>query len=562
MKRLATVFVLGAAVLGFATPDLNPFLELDVAEGPPGTAVQLTLRRAEAGCADPGPALFDGKPLAGKVEREKEAGDNSWWKFVYSLTVPEIAAGKYSVAVQSDLTNEFCPVDVPGTVFTVTQPMPLGPTITRTGSPSPSRTTKTPAPTHSPTSTRAPSLSPFPSVSPESPPSTPPVTSRPPATRSATVATTATTSSPTSSPTGSSQAAQSLPPPTTSQPPQAAPAVVVARSTTEATSVPRAPLPAGLRPASSYTIEALAQAVVIAVALVLGMVLIGFPAEYFNKLFEEHRHRLRPRWWPRPPVRVAPRLLVVLAVASAGLLFTLASGPAPSLALTLGSVAGFGAAFLVTTVAYELPVEIWRRRHAQPTGTLKAVPAAIVVALVCAALSRWQSFQPAYVYGVFAVFLATGRKDLDTRPAGRAVFSGCLTLLGVSLAALLMWLSLSGLTVATHSFGLYVVDLTLATIWAAGIQSVLFALTPFAFMDGPKLLRWRKLVYVAVAIVAATGFCYTVLTKDPQPFDAGELAAAGWLFAGFLLVTALFWLLCHLLGRRDSRLRPAVGETS
>ncbi|WP_157520719.1 FGLLP motif-containing membrane protein [Herbidospora daliensis] len=311
--------------------------------------------------------------------------------------------------------------------------------------------------------------------------------------------------------------------------------------------LPRAPLPAGLRPVADYTWAALAQAVVLAVLLALGMVLIGFPAEYFNKLYETHRDRLRSKRWSLPPLRLPRPLLLLGSVTAAGVLFTLA-GDVRQPDQLFGSVAAYAVAFLVTTLAYEVPIELRHREKGNGAGVLKAVPGALFVALVCAGLSWWLAFSPAYLYGVFAVFLASGRTELDRDDAGRAVLTGCVSLLVVSGGAFVIWSSIDVGTPAT--IGLYVTDLVVATVWTAGVQAVLFLMTPLAFMDGPKLLRWRKAAYAGVVVVAGCGFAFSALTRDPQPFNGAELARACWLFGAFLLFTGLFWAVCAVLARR------------
>jgi len=86
-------------------------------------------------------------------------------------------------------------------------------------------------------------------------------------------------------------------------------------------------------------------------------------------------------------------------------------------------------------LVYALPGEALARLLTSVRARLVAIPAALVLAILCAGLSRTAALEPPYVYGVFAAYLTRWDRGLDRRAKGGVVLVGALATLAVSLLA-------------------------------------------------------------------------------------------------------------------------------
>jgi hypothetical protein len=152
---------------------------------------------------------------------------------------------------------------------------------------------------------------------------------------------------------------------------------------------------------------------VAAVATLVGLLFVGFPAELVNKTIEENRERLRIRV-PRV-LRKVP-LPTWLTPVSAVLLFAVVSLVAalasPGSSASQGAAVTAGVLFValcLTTAAYLGPTEAFARllaKRAAREAHLIVVPAGLGLAAVCLAVSLFLRWNPTYVYGLVLTFAA------------------------------------------------------------------------------------------------------------------------------------------------------------
>ena len=143
------------------------------------------------------------------------------------------------------------------------------------------------------------------------------------------------------------------------------------------------------------------------------VVLVGFPAELFNRTYEENEARIR-RGLSRMTHRKAREsgsidqpwaVFVFFAVAA---VFTALVEPTFDFGWTGAIVlVGFVVAIPLTMAAYAYPAEWYQRRASKVTGRFRVITLALLVALVLTVMSRLVHFVPGYVYGLIAGFAAT-----------------------------------------------------------------------------------------------------------------------------------------------------------
>jgi hypothetical protein len=312
------------------------------------------------------------------------------------------------------------------------------------------------------------------------------------------------------------------------------------RSSKDTTSVP-ASLPTPHQIASNHLGRTLIEGLLLAI---LATLLVGFPADLFNKTVEENRAEIRawfPSWLSRRP-RLPGRLDLVLFLIIGGILLTSVdrsvqaggTGFARNAAYTFVAAV---VAILFTTLLYEAPAEGILRRASRIPARLGTVPFAGVVAILLGLLSYAGHFVPGYIYGLFIVYLADTDRRTDSQSAGAAVLSGAACMLGVSVV---LWP-----VEALHAGSGSLVQTVLSWIVVVGIQSSLFLLFPLRFMDGYQLFRWRRLVWAILFLIASFFFfvLMVIQTNDPylEAHGRDAVVTSLTLFVAFGLGSFAFW---------------------
>ncbi|WP_436777805.1 FGLLP motif-containing membrane protein [Yinghuangia sp. YIM S09857] len=205
---------------------------------------------------------------------------------------------------------------------------------------------------------------------------------------------------------------------------------------------------------------------------------------------------------------------------------------------------GFLVAAPLVIFAYSWPNEQNAKRASGVPGALKTVPAALGLAVFCTVLSRLSDFVPGYVFGLVLGYVALRERRLSRAQEGKGVLFGAICALLLSVGA---WVGLEfvhekAIAVDANA-GLVIADTILGTTFILGVETVLFGLIPLRVLDGNKLRKWNTWIWAATYTVAILLFVHVLVLNSGRGGSDNEtsLTAALVLFAGFALVSGLFW---------------------
>jgi hypothetical protein len=198
---------------------------------------------------------------------------------------------------------------------------------------------------------------------------------------------------------------------------------------------------------------------------------------------------------------------------------------------------GLVVALLVVTFADGLSSLIFgRRRHLEVP--FRALPGVLVVAAAAVLLSRVFNLQPRFAFGVVASFYVA---EIDDDDQGKVSMGGVIV---VSLVAWFVWVPARDLASGAHpSFGVLVLEASLASIFIVGIESSLIEALPLRSLHGGCIYGWNRLAWVVTFVVSAAVFIEVLL--QPASGFVGRGSHPGLLLilvvGGFALFTAAFW---------------------
>lgn len=312
-------------------------------------------------------------------------------------------------------------------------------------------------------------------------------------------------------------------------------------------------------------VTAVLESLALAVFLVM---LVGFPADIFNRTLEENYAEVRSWFrWLRPRQRTArpgsqsdgnagrrplpswaqlTAFTVVAAVLSTlvdpEIIHREAGWPGKGLMLLVG----FAVAIPLTTLAYAVPAERYERKISTEKAPFRTLPLALVIAAMFVVVSQLGHLLPGYVYGLIAGYAAVEGRKLSAANEGRAVLTGAAVVLGLSTAAWFCWEPIR--LAADHpdaSWPVLAVDSTLSTIVILGIEAIVFGLLPLKFLDGQRLAGWHRWIWALVYGLGMFLFVFLlVLDTRPLAVKAGQLHAVVTviaLFGGFAVFSIAFW---------------------
>jgi len=302
------------------------------------------------------------------------------------------------------------------------------------------------------------------------------------------------------------------------------------------------------------TIRAILKSLGVAVLLVM---LVGFPAEIFNRALEENYAEVRG-WFRRlrPPARLKDRLAVppliqfaVFCVVAALLsmlvdpeiIFREPGWPGKGILLFVG----FFVAIPVTTLIYAVPGERYARQVSGGAARLRALPFALLIAAAFVAISLAGRLMPGYVYGLVAGYGVVHGRKLTRQYEGFAVLLGALFVLAASLLIWVLWEPVRVAAAGLHpSWPVLALDAVMSQTVILGLEAIVFALLPMQFLDGGKLRRWSLRAWAPVYLVAAFFFVHLlVLNARPvaQAQHQHDVSTVFALFIGFALFSCAFW---------------------
>lgn len=195
------------------------------------------------------------------------------------------------------------------------------------------------------------------------------------------------------------------------------------------------------------------------------------------------------------------------------------------------------------------------RRYKVPAG-LAFYPAAMGIAVGCVIFSRLVGFQPGYLYGFVGGMAFLSGAEPDDDKMGRLMLLSGLALLGVSLVA---WFLAVPLTAAAGGGGAFMLEIARGAcvgIFVAGLEGLLFGLIPLSFMDGEKIFRWNKWIWLASFGTVAFLFWHVLLNKNSK-YLAAFADKNVKIMAGLVVLYCLATLGTYVYFRKKSRAKAS-----
>ena len=310
---------------------------------------------------------------------------------------------------------------------------------------------------------------------------------------------------------------------------------------------------------------------VVATNLVLAGVTIWvfFSSVLFNQTMQENRSEMSG-WFKRVRVPVArPKLPGIGGRAEAALTW---AGVLVGMGLIYGFLEpdfGFNGHSLVLFLSVVIGVgvvgffysglEAWaRRRTLASVVQVKAFPLALAVAAVSVVLSRVLGLQPGVVYG-FAASCVVLSGNAESRLEGKALAVPITACLCLSVAC---WLFVGPVREVPVGWLSHLLEGVAVIVFIGGLEGLLINLIPLDVMDGSKIYRWNRRIWVALLLVSAFLFWHVLLNTQRSYFDSLRTASSATVLAGFLLYAAAGIGLWAYFRLRKSRLEREAGAAS
>jgi|GEM_PF-2827174 len=351
-------------------------------------------------------------------------------------------------------------------------------------------------------------------------------------------------------------------------------AVGATSALTSGAGVTSGPAPINALPTPSEAFSSPARIAVSAAISIAALLFITFPANLFNKTFEENYDVIVAWWEPRlrrfrrKPSSSADaeavavdraaendRLkfwLVVIAGAVFGGLLN------PKFGANSASVNSFVATLLSVIVGTAVGTAVGflyrRRKKYDVTRHFEALPAGLAIGALCVVLSRMSDFQPGYLYGVVCGVAFAG--TLAKNENGHLVALGHLATIVVAVMAWFVWVPVNH--AALHHpgvFPLVILDDLLAALFVGGLVGSVINLIPVRFMPGHTLASWHRGAWMAVFGVAAFGLTEIVLF--PSRHNHAGHAPIVTIIVLFVVFGGGSLLFRDYFARRDKRLELA-----
>jgi hypothetical protein len=184
-------------------------------------------------------------------------------------------------------------------------------------------------------------------------------------------------------------------------------------------------------------------------------------------------------------------------------------------------------------------------RRMRAPASVRLYLAAVLIAIMCVALTRLMDFQPGILYGFVASSVLLGSVVLDRRQSAVLVIVPSFALLAASLLAWAIIPSVRPLAESGGSWWLVLLQAALVTIFVAGIEGLFYAMIPITFMDGATVFEWNKLVWAGSFGLATFLFWHLLLNQNDAYLDAlrqTRVAVALGLVLAYGAVTVGTWL--------------------
>jgi hypothetical protein len=181
------------------------------------------------------------------------------------------------------------------------------------------------------------------------------------------------------------------------------------------------------------------------------------------------------------------------------------------------------------------------RRRGEQAG-VRVFPIAILIAALCVGLSRLGSFQPGLIYGFVGTAVFLRPPNMSAADTGKMVYYPMLGLLALSIGC---WLAVGPLRDAAETDLTVFLEGVAIGVFVGGIEGIFLNMVPIKYMDGDKIIRWNKLVWLGTTLVVTFIFWHVLINDQREYFDALQTttpALALALAASCLAVSVATWL--------------------
>ncbi|HEY5488621.1 MAG TPA: FGLLP motif-containing membrane protein, partial [Candidatus Limnocylindrales bacterium] len=175
---------------------------------------------------------------------------------------------------------------------------------------------------------------------------------------------------------------------------------------------------------------------------------------------------------------------------------------------SLASLAGLAVGLLIILVAYGLPLVYFSRNQRIPL-TVRALPASLIIALLCVLVSRIADFQPGYLYGLVIGFFFA--HELTPEIEGKAEAWAAGTSLGAAFVAWVLLAFIRGGAAGGDPVTNALLQSATVTVVVAGIENAVFAMLPMRFLPGEAVYKWNRIVWIALLGLGLFAFAHVLL---------------------------------------------------
>jgi len=207
----------------------------------------------------------------------------------------------------------------------------------------------------------------------------------------------------------------------------------------------------------------------------------------------------------------------------------------PTLILLSSVIVGIG---FVTYVASGLEAAM-TRRVGGVAAAVRPYPAAIAIAAASVVISRALNFQPGVIYGFVASCALLAPTEPDARKAGRIALFPTVAVLVLSVGA---WLSVGLFRSWAASTGTWLaqaLEASAVVIFVGGIEALFIGMIPLSVMDGGKIFRWSRPVWLALSVLSAFLVWHVLLGRERTYFSGLREASSLTVFLLFIVYTVL-----------------------
>jgi hypothetical protein len=172
----------------------------------------------------------------------------------------------------------------------------------------------------------------------------------------------------------------------------------------------------------------------------------------------------------------------------------------------------------ISTIGYDgIQVLVSRQRY-KVISIIGMYWVVIPIAIIFTLISYYINFHPGLIFGFVGAFIVlTSSEKLDGRKQALLVIWGSLAvLLAVILAFFIRNLIQDQ---DNSSFGWILLENILVSIQVIGIEGLVFLFIPLKFMDGYKVLKWNRWVWLVTTIILTFIFCLVLFSNHYEELD-------------------------------------------